>query len=108
VKCWHDCPAIDIATGAEAEYSERHSGIKALFFWFKDLIGPIGVLILGSLFMVLAVMVLVQRFKTPPIITRLKQGEQKPSRGLGTAIKHAILAGIWYLFVPTLVSSLIS
>jgi hypothetical protein len=100
--------AADIAAGAEAEISGRHRGIKAIFYWVMDLIGPTGVLILGGLFIALAVMMLVQRFKTPPIITRLKEGPQKPSRGLGTAIKYAILAGIWYLFAPALYASIFS
>jgi hypothetical protein len=98
--------AAEIAAGAEAEVTGRHRGIKALFLWILDLIGPIGVLIIGGLLMALAVMALVQRFKEPPIITKLKQGVQKPSRGIGTVIKYAILAGIWYLFIPALFSSL--
>lgn len=100
--------AAEIAAGAEAEFSGRHRGIKALFFWILDLIGPIGVLIIGSLFMALAIMALIQRFKEPPIITRLKQGAQKPGRGIGTVIKYALLAGAWYLFLPAFFSSVLS
>jgi len=98
--------AAEIAAGAEAEFSGRHRGIKALFYWIMELIGPTGVLIIGSLFMALTVMVLIQRFKEPPIITKLKQGAQKPGRGIGTAIKYALLAGAWYLFIPALFSSI--
>lgn len=100
--------AKDIAAGAEAELTGRHKGIKALFYWILDLIGPIGVLIVGCLFMALAVMALMQRYKEPPIITRLQEGTQKASRGLGTVIKYAILAGIWYLFFPALFGSVFS
>lgn len=97
--------AAEIAAGAEADFHGRHKGIKALFFWILDLIGPVGVLIVGGLFLALGVMALIQRFKKPPIITRLKAGTQKPSRGIATVIKYAILAGIWYLFLPALFSS---
>ena len=58
--------------------------------------------------MALVVMVLVQRIKEPPIVTTLKEGVQKPSRGTATAIKYAILAGLWYLFIPALFSGLFS
>ncbi len=100
--------AKDIAAGAEADFSGRNSGIKAIFFWIIDVIGPIGVLVIGSLLMALAVMALIQRYKEPPIITKLQEGTQNPSRGVGTVIKYAILAGLWYLFLPAIFSSILS
>jgi hypothetical protein len=100
--------AKDIASGAEADFSGKNSGIKAIFFWILDVIGPIGALVVGGLLMALAVMALIQRFKEPPIITKLQEGPQSPSRGIGTVIKYAILVGLWYLFLPPIFNSIFS
>jgi hypothetical protein len=100
--------AAEIAAGAEAEISGRHSGLKTLFLWVLDLLGPIGVLIVGGLLMFLPVMMLIRRIKEPTVVTTIKQGKQRPGSVIGTTIKWAILVGVWYLFGPGIIAALIS
>jgi hypothetical protein len=100
--------ATEIAAGAEAEISGRHSGLKSLFLWVLDLLGPTGVLILGGLLMLFPVILLVKRIKEPTIITTIKQGKQRPGSVIGTTIKWAILVGVWYLFGPGIIAAIIS
>ncbi len=100
--------AARIAAGTEIEVSGRRSGLKKLFLWILDLLGPTGVLILGGLLMLLTALVLFKRLKEPTIVTTIKQGKQRPGSAIGTAIKYAILIGVWALFGPGLISSLVS
>ncbi len=100
--------AVLIAAGTEAEFSGRNSGIKRLFYWVLDLLGPTGVLIIGGLLMLLAIMTLVKRIREPMIVTTLKEGKQRPGALFSTVIKYSILIGIWYLFAPNMIASLIS
>lgn len=100
--------AAEIADGAEADFSGRNSGIKKIFYWALDLLGETGILIIGGLLMLLAVLTLIRRIKEPMIVTTIKKGKQSPGAPLSTAIKYAILIGVWYLFAPGIVSSLTS
>lgn len=65
--------AQQLAAGAEAEVSGRHSGVKRLFAWLLDLLGPTGVLIIGGLMVAGALLVLVKRMGEPPIWVTLKK-----------------------------------
>jgi hypothetical protein len=100
--------AAAIAGGEEADFSGRHSGMKRLFYWILELLGPTGVLVLGGLFMLLAVMSLVKRAKQPPVITTLKEGQQHPGGIVGTVVRYGILAGMWYLFAPGIFAAVTS
>jgi hypothetical protein len=100
--------ATAIAGGEEAEISGRHSGLKSLFLWVLDLLGPTGVLILGGLLMILPVLALIKRIKDPTVITTIKRGEQRPGSIIGTTIKWVILVGVWYLFGPGIIAAIIS
>ncbi len=100
--------AARIAAGTEIEVSGRRSGLKRLFLWILDLLGPTGVLILGGLLMLLTALVLFKRLKEPTIVTTIKQGKQRTGSVIGTVIKYAILIGVWALFGPGLISSLFS
>jgi hypothetical protein len=100
--------AAAIAGGEEADISGRHSGLKALFLWVLDLLGPTGILIIGGLLMLFPLIILVKRIKQPTIITTIKKGKQRPGSVIGTTIKWAILIGVWYLFGPGIVAALIS
>ena len=100
--------AAAIAGGEEADFSGKNSGIKSIFFWVLDLLGPMGVLVVGGSLMLLAVLSLVKRVKQPPVITTLKEGEQSPAGVGGTVFKYGILAGMWYLFAPSLFAAVVS
>ncbi len=68
--------AVAIDEGAEAEISGRRAGLKRLLYWVMDVIGPIGVLLVGGLVLVATVAVLVSRVKTPPIMHTLKPAKR--------------------------------
>lgn len=61
-----------MAAGAEAEASGRRAGLKRLIMGSIDLVGPMGVLVVGGLVLALTGMVLVKRIKSPPLVTTLK------------------------------------
>jgi len=63
--------AVAIAGGAEAEASGRRAGLKKLVMWAVELVGPIGVLVVGGLVLVMTGAFLVMRVKNPPIWTTL-------------------------------------
>jgi hypothetical protein len=100
--------AAEIATGVEMEITGRRRGLKKLFVWILDLIGPTGVLIIGGNFMLFAILALVKRIKEPTVVTTIKQGEQRPGSPIVTIIKYVIFVGVWALFGPWIVSSLFS
>ena len=98
--------AVAIAGGQHADIHGRHSGIKRLFYWALELLGPTGVMVVGGVLMLLAVMSLVKRIKRPPVITTLKEGKQSAGGIVGTLIKYTILAAIWYLFGPGMLAAM--
>lgn len=100
--------AASIVEGAEADISGRNSGIKALFVWVLELLGPTGVLIVGALLMFFAVMTLVRRIKQPTIVTTIKKGEQTSGALISTSIKYLIFVGVWYLFGPGMLHSILA
>ncbi len=63
--------AVAMAAGAEAEASGRRAGLKKLVMGAVELIGPIGVLVVGGLVLALTGAFLVMRVKNPPIWTTL-------------------------------------
>jgi len=63
-----------MAAGAEADATGRRAGVKRLVMWAIELVGPIGVLVVGGLVLSLTAAYLFKRLKTPPIMTTLKPG----------------------------------
>ncbi|QDU63416.1 hypothetical protein Pan216_42960 [Planctomycetes bacterium Pan216] len=59
--------ARDLASGtAEAEIKGRRQAVKRLFLWLMETLGPTGILVLGSVLVLIALAVLVSRVKNPP------------------------------------------
>ena len=78
--------AVEMANGREADFSGRHSGIKAIVAWLIDLIGPTGVLIAGGLAIVLCLVGLAKRVSNPPtfrIQQRVRPAQAATPRSTG-------------------------
>lgn len=63
--------AAELADGGEASISGRRSGLKRLFVFILDTIGPIGVYVIGGIAVFAAVLWLVRQVSNPPVTTTL-------------------------------------
>lgn len=100
--------AASIASGAEVDIHGRSKGVKYVFYWILDLLGPTGVLIVGCLLLMLPMITFYKRLKVPMVVTTIKQGDQKPASMAGTVIRYAMLLAVWYLFGPGMVAAFAS
>lgn len=90
--------AIAIQTAEEVEISGRKKGLKQLFVWVLELLGPTGVTVIGGLLCLLSAWVLVNQLKSPPLMHILQAKPYKPQSAVVTVIKYGVLAVVW-LFV---------
>lgn len=63
--------AAQLAEGETVEVRGWHSGIKHLFVWAMETLGPTGILILGGVIAMLTALVLANRLRKPPIYDEL-------------------------------------
>ncbi|WP_269541461.1 hypothetical protein [Cerasicoccus fimbriatus] len=63
--------AQDLASGADADTSGRRGLIKKVFVWLLEVLGPIGVLIVGGIIVALCIVSLVKRVGNPPVFVSL-------------------------------------
>lgn len=63
--------AVELADGGEVSVSGRRSGLKRLFVFILDTIGPIGVYVVGGIAALAAVLWLVRQVSNPPVTTTL-------------------------------------
>ena len=63
--------AIGIAEGEEAEIRGRSQGVKRMFVWAVELLGPTGVTIVGAFLVLGCIAWLVARVKQPPLMITL-------------------------------------
>jgi hypothetical protein len=94
--------AAAVQAADEIEVSGRKQGIKYLVLGALDLLGPLGIGILGGLICALCLATLVMRLRQPPRLQILQARPYRPQGGVLTCIKYAVLLGIWVLFVPPL------
>lgn len=87
--------AIAIRATEEIEITGRKQGLKQLFVWALDLLGPWGVGIIGGLLCLLAVATLISRVKTPQLMYILQSEPHKQSSTFGTIAKYALLLAVW-------------
>ncbi len=67
--------AIQIAEGDSVEIQGRHVLLKRLFAWLLDVLGPTGVIITGSVIVVLCFIWLGKRVSTPPLMLEYKKAK---------------------------------
>ena len=94
--------ASTIRAAEDIDIEGRNAGLKALFVWLLDFIGPIGIYIVGGLLCVLFLMAVVVGIKEPPNMLLLQAGPYKPQSKLKLAGKYLILGVIWYFAAKAL------
>ena len=95
VTWWLAAAAASIRAAESVEITGRKKGVKQLFVWALDLLGPWGVGVLGSLIGALVVFYLVHRYRNPPLMIILQSRPYKPASPVSTAIKYALLFAVW-------------
>ncbi len=93
--CFNAATAIRAAGEIHAE--GRKKGLKLLILNILDLLGPIGVSVIGGLLLALTAWYLVVKVNQPP---RLHVLQEKPYRVAGpivTSLKYLALFGVWAL-----------
>ena len=67
--------AVDLASRGAVDVHGRHRGIKRLVVWTLDLLGPTGVVVVGTLVVLCMFWWLVARVKTPPVMMTLTRAK---------------------------------
>ena len=89
--------AVGLRAGETVRVSGRRQGLKKLIIWFADLLGPVGIGILGGLLVLLFLFVAYQRIKTPPIMRVLTRKPYKPEAAWKLAAKYALM--LFFIFI---------
>lgn len=92
--------AIAIQAADEVVVEGRRKGIKKLVVWVLETLGPWGCGLIGTAMCLLALFVLVQRIKSPPVVQILQAKPYVPQSTIVTVFKYGLLAAIWVLFAP--------
>ena len=87
--------ARDLRAGEDYEASGSHEGAKALFAWALDLLGPVGVAIIGGVISLLYAAAAVMNFRRPPVMLILQAERHKPQGAIVTALKYGVLLVVW-------------
>ena len=83
----------------EVHVEGRKQGLKYLVVWLLDLLGPVGVGIIGGLICALCLWTLVQRLKSPPHMQILQAKPYRPQSAWVTGLKYTVLIAVWALFL---------
>ncbi len=86
--------ASSIQAGEEAVISGRNRGAKRIFVWVVDLLGPVGVGVIGGALVALFMFLAYHGFKKPPEMRILTRGAYKPE----PAWKMGLMYGFVVLF----------
>ena len=92
--------ATVVRNADEYEVDGRNQGLKKLFVWVLDLLGPTGVTVIGVILCALTVFVLVTRIKSPPSLQILHATPYKAQGPIVTGIKYAVLIAAWVIVLP--------
>lgn len=102
---WMFAAAAASIRAAEAyEVSGRKQGLKALFAWVLDLLGPVGVTAIGGLLALLIGWHLVNRLKRPPYMQILQAKPYAPPGRFGVGMRYAGLLAVWLFAVKIAIS----
>jgi hypothetical protein len=87
--------AAAIQAAGEMEITGRRAGLKKLFAGVLDTLGPTGVSIIGGILCLLALLVLVQRLRSPQRLRFVQAATwSAPSKAV-TVFKYALLVAVW-------------
>ena len=94
--------AAEIRAAEEIEISGSKQGLKALFVWVLDFLGPIGVSVIGGLICLLCAMAIFNGIKEPPVMATLQEPPYKKQSLVKLVFKYGIIAVIWYFALKLL------
>jgi hypothetical protein len=89
--------AIAIRAVDEVEVSGRRQGMKKLFVWVLDSLGPTGVSVAGGLLVLLSGWVLYSRLREPQRLHILQPPPYAPPSQVTLMMKYVALAAVWAL-----------
>ncbi len=89
--------AIAIRAADEVEVSGRRQGLKKLFAWVLDTLGPMGVSVIGGLLVLLSAWVLYTRLQQPQRLHILQPGPYSPPSQVALVLKYVVLVAMWAL-----------
>ena len=91
--------AAELRAVEEYEISGSRRGLKALFAWILEVLGPTGVWIIGGGICLLCAMSLFNRIKEPPVYMILQEGAYKKPSMVKLFFKYSILTVIWFFVI---------
>jgi hypothetical protein len=89
--------AIAIRAVDEVEVSGRRQGLKTLFVWVLDTLGPMGVSVAGGLLVLLSGWVLYSRLQEPQRLHILQSAPYSPPSAVTLVLKYVVLVAVWAL-----------
>ncbi len=93
--------ALAIEAADDIEVSGRKKGLKQLFVWLLETLGPTGVTLIGGALCALTVWYLVVQVRQPPRLHILQIGRFRPASPIMTVLKYGVLATVWLLIAKT-------
>ncbi len=94
--------AAALQAADEVVVSGRKKGIKQLFVWILEFLGPTGVAVIGGLICALCLWNLQSRLRTPPHLQMLQSTPYRAPGTMVTGLKYLALIAVWFLFAPGL------
>lgn len=89
--------AVAIREADEIEVSGRRQGLKKLFAWVLDTLGPMGVSVTGGLLVLLSGWALYTRLQRPQRLHILQPAPYSPPSRVMLALKYGVLVAMWAL-----------
>lgn len=89
--------AIAIRAVDEVEVSGRRQGLKKLFAWVLDTLGPMGVSVVGGVLVLLSGWVLYTRLQQPQRLHILQSAPYSPPSQVVLVLKYVVLLAVWML-----------
>lgn len=89
--------AIAIRAVGQIEVSGRRQGMKKLFIWVLDTLGPMGVSVIGGLLVLLSGWMLYVRLREPQRLHILQPAPYSPPSRVILVLKYFVLVAVWAL-----------
>ena len=86
-----------VAGGLGEAQDDDASGKEQLFVWLIDLVGPVGVWIVGGILCALSLAAVVLAAKRPPVMLTLQEPPYRPKSNVMLVVKYIGIAFGWFL-----------
>lgn len=94
--------AAALQAADEVVVSGRKKGLKQLFVWILETLGPTGVAVIGGLICALCLWTFTGRLRAPPHLQMLQSTPYRVPGTVSTGLKYLALLAVWALFAPGL------